>query len=238
MQRIQKLLSAWGICSRRKAEEAIQAGRVKINGRTAALGDRADPSSDVIELDSKVLTARNVGKTIVLNKPPGCVSTMSDERGRKCVAQLVEDIPERLFPVGRLDMYSEGLLLMTGDGKLANILGHPSGHVEKEYLLRVQNDHSGDYLRLRGPIELDGEMVTAQVSLLAHDGNSTLLRVVITRGLNRQIRRMCEAADMRVLKLKRIREGKIELGMLPSGKWRELTEAEAEYLESLKKREA
>jgi len=234
MERLQKLIASAGLCSRRKAEELILAGKVTVNGCPAALGDSADPDRDTVCVEGVPVPKAAQRTVIVLNKPAGYVTTMQDEKGRKCVSNLVKAVPARVYPVGRLDMFSEGLLLMTDDGRMANILEHPSHAVEKEYLVRVEGDRSRDYGRLEGPVSLDGVTLTARVKLLSPGDNSTLLSVTITQGRNRQIRRMCQAVGMRVLKLKRIREGEITLKDLKPGQWRPLTQEELDYIRSLR----
>ncbi len=236
MDRLQKLLSAWGVCSRREAERLILAGRVSVNGQKASLGQSADPSSDLIEMDGKAITHRPRDVYIILNKPAGYVTTLSDERGRKCVKELVKNCGCRVYPVGRLDMYSEGLLLFTNDGQMANIFGHPSNRVEKEYLVRVKGDCSDNYTVLSGPFSMDGSEVSARVELLTADASSTLLSVTLSEGKNREIRRMCAASGLHVLRIRRVREGNIRLGDLKSGCWRYATPQELEYIKNLKRR--
>ena len=196
-ERLQKLLSAAGVCSRRRAEAYIQAGRVTVNGRTAELGDKADPDRDRVEVDGVVLSAPAGHTYLLLNKPRGYVTTLSDEKGRRTVAQLTADCPARVWPVGRLDMDSEGLLLLTDDGALTQRLTHPSHEVEKEYRVWV----SGDIGR------------------------------ALHQGKNRQVRRMCAAAGLKVERLRRVREGAVLLGGLKPGRWRALTEAELNSLQ-------
>lgn len=233
MERIQKLIARSGLCSRRKAEELILAGRVTVNGKTVTLGESAE-ESDLVRVDGAPLTLQKERTVILLNKPAGYVTTMRDEKGRRCVAELVRDVPARVYPVGRLDMYSEGLLVITDDGELANTLEHPSHRVEKEYLVRVEGEQSDRAEALEGPIELDGTKVRAKVRVLSSDSASTLMSVTITEGKNRQIRRMCDLCGLHVLKLKRIREGELSLGDLRPGKWRPLSEAELGYINNLK----
>jgi len=222
-ERLQKLLSAAGVCSRRRAEEYILAGRVSVNGRKAQLGDRADPAQDRVEVDGVALSAP-VGHTyLMLNKPRGYVTTLSDEKGRKTVAQLVADCPARVWPVGRLDMDSEGLLLLTDDGGLTHWMTHPAHEVEKEYRVWVQGDVKRALPILSVPVWSEGEMLTAD--RVERTGES-VLTVVIHQGKNRQVRRMCAAAGLNVIRLQRVREGDIRLGGLKPGRWRPLTAAE------------
>lgn len=228
-ERLQKILSAAGVCSRRQAETYLQAARVTVNGRPAGLGDKADPERDVIALDGALVGKPKAFTYIMLHKPRGYVTTLSDDRGRPTVAQLIAGCPIRLWPVGRLDYDSEGLLLCTNDGALTQRLTHPSHQVEKEYLVRVSGDVDAALPILTDPMCLDGEpLAPAQVSRLSPDR----LRVVIHQGKNRQVRRMCAAAGLEVLRLKRVREGSITLGNLPRGEWRFLTEHEIATLQA------
>ena len=226
--RLQKILSAAGICSRRKAEEYITAGRVTVNGQPAALGDRADPEKDIVALDGKEVIRPGQRTVLMLYKPRGVVTTLSDEKGRKNVADLVKDCPVRVWPVGRLDMDSEGLLLLTDDGELTNPLIHPRHEVEKEYLVWVTGFTKEGADRLALPMTLDGQdLRPAQVKVLRREGERTVLSVTIHEGKNRQVRRMCAFCGMTVRRLKRIREGKLHLDRsLRPGQWRELTQEE------------
>ena len=227
-ERLQKLLSAAGVCSRRRAEEYILAGRVSVNGRRAGLGDRADPARDRIEVDGVSLAAPRTHTYIVLNKPRGYVTTMSDEKGRKTVAELVADCPARVWPVGRLDLDSEGLLLLTDDGALTQRLTHPSHAVEKEYRVRVSGDVDGALSVLSAPIRDGGEELTAD---RVERRGPCELTVVIHQGKNRQVRRMCAAAGLKVDRLRRVREGALLLGGLRPGQWRYLTRQEKTVLQ-------
>lgn len=226
-ERLQKILSGRGICSRRKAEEWIEAGRVTCNGITAKLGDVADPEVDSILVDGKPLPSQQTYVYIMLNKPRGYVTTLSDEKGRPNAAQLI-DCGTRVYPVGRLDMDSEGLLLLTNDGEFANKLMHPKHEVDKTYRVLVQGYSDENLEHLKQPIELDGYTIrTPGVKLLrTRDKGQAQLLVTIHEGRNRQVRRMCDAAGMKVLRLQRISEGKLKLGNLESGKWRYLTPEE------------
>lgn len=226
-ERLQKILSARGVASRRKAEEWIQAGRLQVNGQVACLGDTADPDLDIILLDGKPLPSMQEYVYIMLNKPRGYVTTLSDEKGRQNVAQLVADCGTRVYPVGRLDMDSEGLLLLTNDGDFANRLMHPRHVVNKIYEVTVRGYHAAAPALLRRPIVLDGTPIrTPEVEVLREDGQKAKLLVTIHEGKNRQVRRMCEAAGMEVTRLRRIQEGSLQLGNLPLGKWRNLTQEE------------
>ena len=231
MERLQKILSARGVASRRHSEELIREGRVSVNGIPAALGDQADPEADLIEIDGRPLPAQEKYVYILLNKPRGYVTTLSDEKGRPNAAQLVADCGVRVYPVGRLDMDSEGLLLFTNDGDFANRLMHPKQEVKKVYDVWVTGFHPGAETKLRRPIELDGYMIRRpEVKLLRSEGPKARLLVTIHEGRNRQVRRMCEAAGLSVTRLRRIREGNVSLGDLPAGKWRYLTPEELEAL--------
>ena len=222
-ERLQKLLSAAGVCSRRRAEEYILAGRVTVNGRQAGLGDRADPAGDRLEVDGVPLPASRAHTYIMLNKPRGYVTTLSDEKGRKTVALLVADCPARVWPVGRLDMDSEGLLLLTDDGALTQRLTHPSHAVEKEYRVLVSGDVDRALDILSAPVYDGGEELTAD--RVERRGAHELV-VVIHQGKNRQVRRMCAAAGLKVERLRRVREGALLLGDLEPGRWRYLTQQE------------
>lgn len=230
-ERLQKILSARGVCSRRKAEELITAGRVTCNGAVARLGDSADPETDEIKVDGRPLPSAGEYVYIMLNKPRGYVTTLSDEKGRPNAAQLV-DCGKRVYPVGRLDMDSEGLLLFTNDGGFANTLMHPKHEVDKTYRVLVEGFTEENLEKLKLPIELDGYTIRRpDVKLLrTRDRGQAQLLVTIHEGRNRQVRRMCAAAGMNVLRLQRIAEGKLKLGVLPLGKWRYLTADEVAAL--------
>ena len=230
-ERLQKLLSARGIASRRQAEKMIEEGRVLVNGSPARLGDQADPETDRIRVDGKDLPGQAPHVYILLHKPRGYVTTLSDEKGRKEVTALVADCGERVYPVGRLDMDSEGLLLLTNDGDFANRLMHPRGEVEKVYEVFVSGYRQEAQALLRRPILLDGYRIRPpKVSLLKQEGNRARLEITIHEGRNRQVRRMCQAAGLMVRRLIRVREGSLSLGDLPLGKWRSLTEDEVQSL--------
>ena len=226
-ERLQKILAARGLASRRKAEEMIAAGRVTVNGMTAALGDSADPDTDEIKVDGALLPSMEKYVYIMLNKPRGFVTTLSDEKGRPDVSQLVADCGVRVYPVGRLDMDSEGLLLFTNDGSFANTLMHPKHQVEKTYDTWVTGYTPGGFQRLKEPMELDGyQLRRPKLKLVKAEGDRARIQITIHEGRNRQVRRMCEIAGMHVTRLRRIREGNLSLGELPKGKWRYLTEQE------------
>ena len=223
-ERLQKLLSAAGVCSRRAAETYIAGGRVTVNGRPAELGQRADPERDDIRVDGKPLAPRAEHVYLLLNKPRGYVTTLADERGRKTVAELVKDCGQRVYPVGRLDLDSEGLLLMTNDGELMQHLLHPSHEVSKTYHVSVYGPVSGAAERLSAITDLEGEPIRpARVETLRRTARTAELSVTIHEGKNRQIRRMCAACGLTVKRLCRVREHTLELGDLPAGAWRYLT---------------
>jgi len=231
-ERIQKILSSRGIASRRKAEEMILAGRVTCNGQVCALGQTADPDTDILALDGKILTQAPQNRVyLMLHKPRGFVTTLSDEKGRKNAAQLVADCGRRVYPVGRLDMDSEGLLLFTDDGELANALMHPKHEVNKTYRVTVLGCTPEAVEQLKRPITLDGYTIRPpQVELLYLERGKGVLLVTIHEGRNRQVRRMCAAAGMTVQRLLRISEGPLQLADLPKGKWRYLTQQELSLL--------
>ena len=230
-ERLQKIIAQAGLCSRRAGEDLLRQGRVCVNGQIASLGDSADPSRDRIEVDGRPLPSAPPAVYIMLHKPRGYVTTLSDERNRPTAAQLVTDCGERVFPVGRLDMDSEGLLLFTNDGALMQAMIHPRHEVNKIYHVTVSGEISGAAARLAAINDLDGEPIRpAQVEELSRSGGQALLRITIHEGKNRQIRRMCRKAGLSVRKLQRVQEGNLRLGDLPSGKWRYLTDAEIKEL--------
>lgn len=226
-ERLQKLISAAGVASRRTAEQYILDGRVTVNGHTAQLGDKADLDLDQVQVDGKPLVRPEKRTYIKLYKPRGYVTTLSDEKGRRTVVQLVQSCGVRVWPVGRLDLDSEGLLLLTDDGDLTYRLIHPSHEVEKEYHVWVTGDIVNGLSILSGPLELDGVMLhPAQVALLRQEGTRTVLSVIIHEGRNRQVRRMCALAGLEVHRLCRMREGSVTLSGLTPGQWKPLTEEE------------
>ena len=231
-QRIQKILSERGVCSRRKAEAYIMEGRVTVNGLPANLGDTADPDVDMILLDGNPLPSTQKPVYIMLYKPRGYVTTLSDEKGRKNAADLVADCGVRVYPVGRLDMDSEGLLIFTNDGEFANLLMHPKHEVNKTYLVTVTDFMAEKLEKLSLPVELDGYLIKKPAVKLVRtlSGNRAVLSVTIDEGRNRQVRRMCDLAGMGVARLTRISEGAVKLGDLKSGTWRYLTDAEVALL--------
>ena len=230
LQRLQKILAARGICSRRKAEEMITAGRVSVNGAVANLGDSADPETDEIRLDGELLPTASDYVYILLHKPRGFVTTASDEKGRPNVIQLV-DVPQRVYPVGRLDMDSEGLLLLTNDGEFANKVMHPKAEVDKIYEVWVNGFTEGGLAILKQPMQIDGYTIrTPKIRVLGVKGDGAHLEITIHEGRNRQVRRMCSHAGMTVTRLRRIGEGSLRLGNLEKGKWRYLTLEEIRVL--------
>ena len=231
-ERLQKILSSGGIASRREAEAYIQAGRVTVNGIPAQLGCKADPERDEILLDGSPLLRKERRVYIMLNKPRGYVSTLKDERGRKTVADLVEGCGMRVYPVGRLDVNSEGLLLMTNDGALTNALTHPSHGVEKRYTVRVSGqDIEGAVRILRKPVELeDGTARAKSVQILERDKDRAILAVSVTEGRKHLVRNLCAAVGLKVHRLIRMSEGGLDLGDLRTGTWRYLTDEETAQL--------
>ncbi len=227
-ERIQKLISAAGLMSRRASEQALSDGRVTVNGITASLGDKADIDIDEIKVDGELLPSTNEKVYIMLNKPKGYVCTLNDEKGRRNVTELVSSLGTRLYPVGRLDMYSEGLLVMTNDGDFANRLMHPSHEVAKTYLTWVSGEDIGLAMEyLRSPMEIDGYTISpAEVELYELFSNGAVLSITIHEGRNRQVRKMCELVGLKVKRLVRVSEGGLQLGELKSGCWRHLTQDE------------
>ncbi len=242
--RLQKFISECGIMSRRAAEAEITAGRIRINGITASLGDKVDPENDTVEYNGKIIgrsggdnTRRNT--YILLNKPSGYVTTMKDEQGRKTVADLLSSLGRRVYPVGRLDMYSDGLLLCTDDGELTNRITHPSHDVAKKYLATITSRLTDEDIEsLKTPIELDGYMLREfGVELIeytkAGNANATVVRFTLYEGRNREIRRICEHHGYRLARLTRVSIGELTIDGIASGKWRHLTESEIEYIKSI-----
>lgn len=230
--RLQKYLSQCAVASRRKSEELILSGKVKVNGKVAGLGDKIDPRRDTVTVSGKKIVSSKKHYYIMLHKPRGFITTMEDEMGRKCVAELVKDVGARVYPVGRLDRDSEGLLIMTNDGDFANHLTHPSKHVPKTYRVTVRPNVTEDQLiAFNEGIEIDGRKTApADAHIIEKGENRVVLEVILHEGRNRQIRRMCEALGLEVARLKRTHIGSIKLGMLPQGKWRNLTEDEVHKL--------
>lgn len=230
--RLQKLLAQAGAASRRKAEELILQGRVTVNGRPAKLGDSADPQKDQIALDGQRLRLEGEKLYLALHKPRGFVTTMEDERGRRCVAQLVADVPGRVYPVGRLDKDSEGLLIMTNDGAFANAVAHPKSHVAKTYRVTLRPGVNEEQLvQISTGILIDGKMTApAKARVLEQQQGRAVVEIVLYEGRNREIRKMCEALGLEVARLKRTAVGPVRLAMLPQGRWRELSKEEVKAL--------
>ena len=228
------MLADCGVASRRKSEELIRQGRVKVNGRRAEIGDKVDPASDKVYIGSRRVTgtAKPPKRYIMFNKPRGVLTTMSDEKGRKCVADMLTDIDERVYPVGRLDRDSEGMLLLTNDGDFANHIMHPKKHVNKVYRVSVRpsiNDAQAE--KLCAGVVIDGRKTApAQVRVVKREEERSVLEIVIREGRNRQIRKMCDVVGLEVARLKRTAIGGVKLGGLKSGDWRDLTEMEVKKL--------
>jgi 23S rRNA pseudouridine2605 synthase len=231
--RLQKFISDSGLMSRRAAEEEIKLGHVTVNGHPAELGMKIDPRSDIVTYRGKrIAYERREYTYIMMNKPRGYLSSTSDDRGRKCVTDLVEGVDVRLYPVGRLDLISEGMLLLTDDGELKNKLTHPRYSLPKVYRVKVSGEVSErQYEILTSPLVIDGyEITPVSVTVGESDESGTVLKMTLTEGRNRQIRKMCEAADLKVKRLSRVSIGNLKLNNLPVGKWRYLTAEEVEYL--------
>ncbi|MEA4832811.1 MAG: pseudouridine synthase [Oscillospiraceae bacterium] len=232
--RIQKYLSDCGIMSRRKAEEEISAGRVFINGAPAVTGQKVDPNNDAVVYNGILVEKTDRRIYIKLYKPRGYVVTMSDEKGRKCITELVNDIPERIYPIGRLDLDSEGLILMTNDGEFANRLMHPSTSVDKVYIVKLKSSASPEQIiKLNSPMVIDGYRIRPCKVIVESGFDASILKFVLGEGRNRQIRKMCLQAGLDVSRLTRIAIGKITLGDLKSGAYEKLTKEQIDYLKGL-----
>ena len=221
-----------GVSSRRKAEELISAGKVRVNGEIAHLGDKIDPKKDTVTLGGKKIRRETQFVYYMLYKPRGYVTTMSDEKDRKCVAALLEGVDRRVYPVGRLDMNSEGLLLCTNDGEFANAMMHPSRHIQKVYRVSVKPAITDAQITtLTSALMIDGRLtMPAEVRVISSQPEKSVLEIVLFEGRNRQIRRLCEAAGLETVRLKRLSVGGLELGRLKPGEMRELTPAEVALL--------
>ncbi len=232
--KLQKYFTDCGVMSRRAAEKEIELGKVKVNGEIAYAGQRILPNVDKVTYLGKVIEMPKFSKKvyIMLNKPRGYLTTMSDDRGRATVAELVEDVGTRIYPIGRLDMDSEGLLLLTNDGDLSLRLTHPRHQIPKIYHVRVAGGVSRDTLKaLNAPMEIDGyQLLPVKTELISIKNEYSVLRMTLFEGRNRQIRKMCEAVGLKVTKLCRIAVGDITLGELAPGKWRHLTQTQVQYL--------
>ena len=231
--RLQKFIADAGLMSRRAAEAEIEAGNLSVNGHLAFVGQKVDPREDVVTYKGKrVRYERRAHTYIMLNKPRGYLSSTADDRGRKCVTDLLEGVSARVYPVGRLDLISEGMLLLTDDGELKNRLTHPSHTIGKVYRVKVA-EPVGDaqYEILTSALEIDGYKIKpVEVTLGESDESGTVMKMTLFEGRNRQIRKMCEAAGLTVKRLSRVSIGNLKLDGLPVGKWRELSEDEVEYL--------
>ncbi|MFV0353186.1 MAG: pseudouridine synthase [Oscillospiraceae bacterium] len=237
LERVQKVMADNGLCSRRAAEQIIAEGRVKLNGHPVTVGDKMDVSSDVLVVDGQRIQTRGPSEYtyVMLNKPRGYVTTVKDDLGRKTVMELLADVKHRVYPVGRLDKDSEGLLLFTNDGDFANMLTHPSHEISKLYRVTLRPRATEDQLAdlASGPVLEDGEKtLPASVRVTVEEEGRTVAEIAIREGKKRQIRRMCEAVGLTVIRLKRIAEGSLRLGMLQPGKWRELTPQEVTALKA------
>lgn len=232
MVRLQKVLSERGVASRRKAEELIAGGHVKVNGHVAQLGDKVDDRKDVIHVRGKKLGAAPQSVYIALHKPRGYITTMSDDRGRKCVEELVRSVGVPVYPVGRLDKDSEGLLIMTNDGDFSNAIMHPTHHVPKFYRVTLRRPMSEEQKqKFEEGVMLDGRKTApAEVRIVSSAEDRCVIEVTLYEGRNRQIRRMCEILGLEVIRLRRNAVGKVKLGMLPAGQWRYLTPDEVRNL--------
>ena len=230
--RLQKFLAESGVASRRKSEELIEQGKVKVNGKMAMIGDKINPKKDTITVNGKKIIKTKSHTYVVLHKPRGFITTMSDEMDRKCVAQLIKDVPGRVYPVGRLDKDSEGMLLFTNDGEFANAMTHPTKHVPKTYRVTVRPDITEEQITAltTGIIIDDRKTAPAGVRIVSKEENRVVLEIILYEGRNRQIRKMCEALGLEVARLKRTAIGSIKLGMLKQGEWRNLHEDEVRKL--------
>lgn len=232
--RLQKFFTDCGIMSRRAAEEEIRKGLISVNGRPAVLGTKIDPEADCITYRGRRITApaKKEFVYIILNKPRGYATTTADPHEKKCVMDLITDVKERVYPVGRLDKVSEGLLLLTNDGELANRLTHPKHEIPKIYRVKVDGSVTDEQLAiLTSPLTIDGYRIEpADVQVYALDDTTTTLTFTLYEGRNRQIRKMCEQAGLTVRRLNRVAIGRLKLGGLPVGKWRPLTKEEVAYL--------
>lgn len=230
--RLQKFLAESGVASRRKSEELIEQGKVKVNGGVAMIGDKIDPKKDSVTVSGKKIVKTKTFTYIVLHKPRGFITTMSDEMDRKCVAELIKDVPGRVYPVGRLDRDSEGMLLFTNDGAFANAMTHPTKHVPKTYRVTVRPSITEDQITAltQGVIIDDRKTAPAEVHVVTKEEGRVVLEIILYEGRNRQIRKMCEEVGLEVARLKRTAIGSIKLGMLKQGAWRELTDDEVRKL--------
>ncbi|MBO7319720.1 MAG: rRNA pseudouridine synthase [Clostridia bacterium] len=230
--RLQKFLAESGVASRRKSEELIDQGKVKVNGRVAMIVDKIDPKKDTVTVNGKKIVKTKTFTYVVLHKPRGFITTMNDEMDRKCVAELIKDVPGRVYPVGRLDRDSEGMLLFTNDGAFANAMTHPTKHVPKTYRVTVRPSITEDQITAltQGVIIDDRKTAPAEVRVVTKEEGRVVLEIILYEGRNRQIRKMCEEVGLEVARLKRTAIGSIKLGMLKQGAWRNLTDDEVRKL--------
>ena len=237
--RLQKFMADNGIASRRKCEEMIEQGIVKVNGNTAHIGDKVDPKKDKVTVKGRKIAVKDNLVYILLHKPRGYITTMQDEQGRKCVAELVKDVGVRIYPVGRLDRESEGMLLMTNDGAFSNAMTHPTRHVPKTYRVTIRPGITDDQIAaFQDGIEIDGRMTApASIRVIDKSEGRVVVEVIIYEGRNRQIRKMCEAVKLEVIRLKRNAVGNVKLGMMKPGQWEDLTAEELKGLRALIKNE-
>lgn len=230
--RLQKYLAEAGVASRRKSEELIEHGQVRVNGQVASIGDKINPKKDTVTVRGKKIVKQKTHTYVMLHKPRGFITTMSDEMDRKCVAELIKDVPGRVYPVGRLDRDSEGMLLFTNDGEFANAMTHPTRHVPKTYRVTVRPSITEEQVTAltTGVIIDDRKTAPAEVRIVTREEGRVVLEIILYEGRNRQIRKMCEEVGLEVARLKRTAIGSIKLGMLKQGDWRELNEEEVRKL--------
>ncbi len=228
-------MSDCGLMSRRAAEKEIAAGKVTVNGARAEIGQKITPGIDEVRYNGKPVKGSSQKLYVMLYKPRGYVTTMSDEEGRKCLPELLKDIPERVYPCGRLDMDSEGLLILTNDGEVANKLMHPKNHVEKIYHVKIKTEIEPEQLAaLNGPMVIDDYKIKpVKVSIIERKEGTTILKFVLSEGRNRQIRKMCESLGLQIVRLKRVSVGELTIGMLTPGKWKYMNYREVSYLKNL-----
>ena len=237
--RLQKFISECGIMSRRAAEDAIENSRIAVNGVTASIGEKIDPAKDKVTLDGNLVRVNHDKKLyVMLNKPVGYLTSMSDDRGRQCVTELLQDVPARVYPCGRLDMDSEGMLILSNDGEFTNLLTHPGHNLGKLYHVKVNMPVTPEILEaLRQPMDIDGYTIKpVDVRLISLKTRCSVLSFELFEGRNRQIRKMCQQNGLHVLSLRRVSIGNLELGTLKSGEWRYLSAKEINYLKNAIKR--
>ena len=230
--RLQKFIAQCGIASRRKAEELILQGKVKVNGKPAILGDKVTSADKVMLNGKRIVMPKTKFRYIMLNKPRGFITTMNDERGRKCVAQLVSNVGERVYPIGRLDKDSEGMLVFTNDGEFANKIMHPRNSIYKFYRVTVRPTITEEQLiKLETGVEIDGQKTAPAIVHVVHkEEGRVVLEMILHEGKNREIRKMCDAVGLEVARLKRTQIGGVKMGMLKQGDWRDLTEKEVKNI--------